>query len=250
MKPLKTFARKTLKSMGYETYNLKLPNVFSEDGLTTYHNHSFTEDPAFLAAYGRSRQVIGGADHHIRWRAHVAFWAAGHAARLPGAFVECGVASGFLMAGIMQRTDWNALGKHCYLCDTFAGLDPRYVSDHEAADGRLDRYSDLRVDKVTKEFEEFERVHFVVGPVPDTLPQVEAEEICYLSIDMNATVPEIAALRHFWPKLTPGGMVVLDDYSYSGYEEQHFAFNALAEELGFSILCLPTGQGLIMKPVG
>lgn len=246
---LKKLVRKQLESMGYAIYNTRLPNVYSEDGLSTGHNHTFTKDPAFLAAYDRAKEANDGVDHMMRWRAHVAFWVAGHALQRPGSIVECGVSTGFLLSGIMQMYDWNTLGKDCYLFDTFTGLDERFTTEGEVEKGRLERYSGLKEERTRKNFEEFERINFVVGAVPETLSVHEIPEVCYLSLDMNATVPEIAAFRHFWTRLVPGGWVVLDDYCYYGYEEQHHAFNELAKELGFKILTVPTGQGLIQKPL-
>jgi len=42
--------------------------------------------------------------------------------------------------------------------------------------------------------------------------------------------------------------MILDDYGHVGYEEQRCAFDKFAEEKNVDILCLPTGQGLILKP--
>ncbi len=50
------------------------------------------------------------------------------------------------------------------------------------------------------------------GKVPESLATVEIERVAYLSLDMNIAYPEIEALKHFWPKLVPGAIVVLDDY--------------------------------------
>ena len=81
-----------------------------------------------------------------------------------------------------------------------------------------------------------------------TLDQVDSRSVAFLHIDMNCAPPEVAALRYFWPRLTPGAFVLLDDYAYRGYEEQHLAMNALASELDVPICSLPTGQGLLIKP--
>jgi hypothetical protein len=64
---------------------------------------------------------------------------------------------------------------------------------------------------------------------------------------MNCTVPEIGAASFFWERLVSGGMILLDDYAYSGYEEQNRAFNLFAAERNTEVLTLPTGQGLILK---
>ena len=42
-------------------------------------------------------------------------------------------------------------------------------------------------------------------------------------------------------------MILLDDYAYSGYEEQNRAFNLFAAERGTEILTFPTGKGLMLK---
>jgi hypothetical protein len=64
---------------------------------------------------------------------------------------------------------------------------------------------------------------------------------------MNCTVPEIEAASFFWEKLVPGGMILLDDYAYAGYEDQNRAFRLFAAQKSAEILSLPTGQGLILK---
>jgi hypothetical protein len=64
---------------------------------------------------------------------------------------------------------------------------------------------------------------------------------------LNAPGPEEAAIRHFWPRLERGGMMVLDDYAHVGFPDSHVSADRVAGELGFSILGLPTGQGLAVK---
>ena len=72
--------------------------------------------------------------------------------------------------------------------------------------------------------------------------------MAFLHIDMNCAPPEVSALRYFWPRLTPGAFVLLDDYAQRGRDVQRLAMDAVASEFGVSICALPTGQGLLMKP--
>lgn len=246
LRPIKRPAKRLLRKLGMVLHWYR-PGYFHEDRLATWNQTAFLDDPAFQAALARGEAASPG-HPKIRWRLHVVLWAAQQCARLPGTFVECGVNTGFLMAAVMQRLGWNALGREAWLFDTFEGLDPVLVTPEEAEDGRLGLYKSTNIDAVKRNFAEFERVHFVQGSVPASLEGVETGPVAFLSIDMNNAAPEIAAFRHFWPRMTPGGYVVLDDYNYEGYPVQHRAFDALAEELGFEILSLPTGQGLIQKP--
>ena len=84
--------------------------------------------------------------------------------------------------------------------------------------------------------------------MPDTLPQVDAERICYLSLDMNCAAPERAAAEFFWDRLVSGGVILSDDYGFAGFEAQRKALDGFAAERGVQVMALPTGQGLIIKP--
>lgn len=234
-----------------------LPDVYSNDALICFNSHAFVDDPAFQRAYLRGVRALGGEDfYHWEWRLHVGLWAAASASQLEGDFVECGVSYGFLSSAVMEYLDWDRLGKTFYLLDTFGGMDPRFVTDGERQAGALNKSQaalDLGMyagsaDSVRANFAEWSNQRVIAGTVPETLDQVDADAVAYLHIDMNCAPPEVAALRHFWPRLTPGAFVLLDDYANRGRDEQRLAMDALASELGVSICTLPTGQGLIIKP--
>jgi hypothetical protein len=230
-------------------------SVYDQDGLRTAHNHEFREDPAFQRAYRRGIQAVGR-DYNWHWRVHVGLWAAAHADLLGGDFVECGVNRGFLSSAIMDYLDWNRLDKTFYLLDTFRGLDERFISDEERRDGILERTEQhLRTDfyttvadPVKANFSEWKNVRFVEGAIPETLDRVDSDRIAYLHLDLNCSPPEVAAAEFFWDRLVPGAVVLLDDYAYKGYRSQKLGMDAFARARGVSILSLPTGQGLLLKP--
>ncbi|MGV9800278.1 TylF/MycF/NovP-related O-methyltransferase [Mycobacterium sp. NPDC003449] len=234
-----------------------LPDVYSNDALICFNSHAFMEDPGFQRAYQRGAQALGESDwYQWHWRVHVGLWAAASASKLEGDFVECGVSYGFLSSAVMEHLDWDRLGKQFYLLDTFAGLDPRFVSDREREAGALEKSEELlrngmyvsSVDSVKANFAQWRNQRIIVGAVPETLEQVDADAVAFLHIDMNCAPPEVATLRYFWPRLTPGAFVLLDDYANRGRDEQRIAMDEVAAELGVSVCALPTGQGLLIKP--
>jgi len=91
-------------------------------------------------------------------------------------------------------------------------------------------------------------VELVKGSVPDTLSQVKIDAVAYLSIDMNCSIPEIAAAEHFWDRMVSGSVLIHDDYGGTRFIEQKRALDAFAKKRDVSVLTLPTGQGLIFKP--
>jgi len=228
---------------------------YHQDGLSSMHDHEFMVDPAFMRAYARGVQTVG-LDFRFHWRVHVGLWAAACASKLSGDFVECGVGHGVLSSAIMTYLDWDRLDKTFYLLDTFAGLDTRYVSEGEIREGALEKNAAyLRsgqyttdVDHVRRNFSEWRNVAIIQGAVPDTLPRVDAARVAFLHLDMNCAPPEVAAAEFFWPRLVAGAFVLLDDYAYQGYPVQKLAMDGFARSKGVTVVSLPTGQGMLIKP--
>src|SRR5438876_427641 len=230
-------------------------HVYDQDGLRSIHNHEFMDDPAFRKAYQRGVRAAGD-DYRWHWRVHIGLWAAACAARLEGDFMECGVNRGFLSSAIMDYLNWDSLGKQFYLLDTFRGLDERFVSPEDKASGAGEKNTQnlatgfyvQGVEEVRANFSQWKNVSLIEGPIPETLPMVRANKIAYLHLDMNCSPPEVAAVRFFWERLSPGAPVLLDDYAFYGYVSQKIAMDRFAQEKGINILSLPTGQGLLLKP--
>lgn len=96
-------------------------------------------------------------------------------------------------------------------------------------------------------FRAYPEVVVVKGLVPDTFGQVDSDHFCFVHIDMNNAVSEIAAAEYLWPRLATGGIMLLDDYAWQINVGQRQAFDRFAAERGMTVLALPTGQGLLMK---
>src|SRR5690242_10396894 len=77
-------------------------------------------------------------------------------------------------------------------------------------------------EEVVKTFGSIPGVNIIKGVVPDTLPQVNSDRICYLSIDMVNAAPEIAAAECFRDRIIGGGIIVPDDCGWKKPVNQTF----------------------------
>ncbi|TLP57475.1 MULTISPECIES: class I SAM-dependent methyltransferase [Pseudomonas] len=230
--------------------------LYQFDGLASKHNHDFMSDPRFIKAYARGVKAARGADYKWYWRVHMGLWAARTAARHEGDFVECGVNYGVLSSAIMEDLDWNNCSRKFYLLDTYAGVDDRYLSDQEKISGATEKNRKLiangfytsNIDSVRENFAEWPNAVIVQGSIPDTLVEIKSSQIAFLHIDLNCTLPEVAAIEHLWERLVPGAVVLLDDYAYYGYHPQKEGMDEWASRANIAIASLPTGQGLLIKP--
>jgi O-methyltransferase len=139
--------------------------------------------------------------------------------QVPGDLIETGVWRGgatILMRGILRaHRDTNRV---VWVADSFQGL-PKPSGKYEADLGDPHwRFSELAVsaDKVRRNFERYglldEQVQFLEGFFQDTLASAPIERLAILRLDGDMYESTIVALRALYPKVVPGGYVIVDDY--------------------------------------
>ena len=96
-------------------------------------------------------------------------------------------------------------------------------------------------------FRDFNNVTVTQGKIPDILSVVSPSKIAFMHLDLNNASAEIGALEVLFDRMVPGAVLVLDDYGWLAYRAQKEAEDPWFEKLGYRILELPTGQGLLIK---
>lgn len=231
-----------LKSNGY----FFTPTYVDPFNLITRQNAECLNSAKFRQALDFAQERTG--QTRPEWTSYVLVWAAETASKLAGSYVELGVERGFHAFSILRYTDLAKTDREFVLFDSFSGVDQTQLLPSESHMWRADfneAFSGFE-GEVRSSFSDFDNVRIVSGFVPKSLKTVEIEKVAFLHIDLNSATPEKEALRYFWPKLSPGALVILDDYNQVGREAQREAIDELGAELGFSPLSLPTGQGLIV----
>lgn len=215
----------------------------------------FLEDDAFSEAWTATAAEIsrmtGQKAPDVRWRAHIALWAARQGLTKEGDFVECGVHTGIFSGVICRALDWKNQNRPFWLFDTWSGVPTAGLSPDEAAvaESYNEDYHRREIyDEVRRAFSPFPNCTLVRGELPGTLATVNIEKIAYLSVDLNNATYERACIDLLWPKLVPGAIVVLDDYAFTKCRIQQDMWDAFAKEHSIAVASLPTGQGLIVKP--
>jgi O-methyltransferase len=205
-------------------------------------NLGYQNDANFVRALGNAARTPQ--EQTLELRLNTLVWAATHALHVAGDFVECGVYQGFCSAFLVDYLDFSAVQKIYYLYDTFAGIPEEF--DSESKNAPLLAEPGI-YESVRDRFAAYPNVHVVKGVVPDTLHQTGPEKIAFLHLDMNSSKSEIAALEVLFERVSPGGIIVFDDYGWTFYKAQQVAEDKFMQERGYRILELPTGQGLLFK---
>lgn len=229
--------------------------VYAQDNLFTYNQAPFLDDPKFTKAYTKGKatdkdRFLKGVD--LEWRIHTLCWAAEYAQHLQGDFLEFGVRTGFFSSSIIDYTSFAYQERQFILIDSFCGVIPDLLSEDEFSRERHgikpDQLWDEVYQDVIDQYAMIDNVKVIKGVVPEVLERLELDKVAFVSLDLNSALPEKAVLDFIWDKLVPGGIIVLDDYGYTGFEEQQKVHDEFAQTHGTSVFCLPTCQGLIIKP--
>jgi O-methyltransferase len=117
-----------------------------------------------------------------------------------------------------------------YLFDTFAGMNPPTDSDVELSSGKLAKELLQASDRKSPywgiaSLDDVERnmgatgyppylIHYIKGNVEDTIPQTLPQRIAILRLDTDWYESTQHELKHLWPSLVSGGIMIIDDYGY------------------------------------
>jgi O-methyltransferase len=181
----------------------------------------------------------------MAWRCHTLCWAGRAALNLEGDFVECGVFRGFKSFFLLRYLADNWEQKRFWLYDTYEGLADSYSEGSPVS--KEDHNKPELFEFVKDRFSVFPQATVIQGTVPDVLHDKCPEKVAFLHLDMNSFQAEIGALEVFFDRLTPGATIILDDYGFSAFDRQKVEEDLWFGERGYSVLELPTGQGLVIK---
>jgi hypothetical protein len=127
-------------------------------------------------------------------------------AHLPGDAAELGVYRGGASAIIAAALP----GKTVHLFDTFEGLPE---DDEEGAGHRKGDFA-CGVEEVRRFLAGY-NVLFHPGRFPSTTgPLGEGNRFCFVHLDADTFQSTADGIRYFWPRLTPGGILMFDDYGW------------------------------------
>lgn len=142
------------------------------------------------------------------------------AKKVPGDVIETGVWRGG--ATIFMRAVLKAHGvtnRRVWVADSFQGL-PRPNAEKYPADAGDEHYKHkelaIGIEQVRENFAKFglldDQVAFLKGWFRETLPDAPIKALSVMRLDGDIYESTMDALVHLYPRLSPGGYVLVDDY--------------------------------------
>lgn len=140
---------------------------------------------------------------------------------IPGHFIETGVWKGgccVFMRAILAA--YGVTDRCVYVADSFEGLPPpnkeAFPQDKDSTLHEYKAQLGISLERVKATFSMYDlldkQVVFVKGFFSDTLPVLDAGPFALMRLDGDMYESTIVALENLYPKLSPGGFVIIDDY--------------------------------------
>jgi hypothetical protein len=204
-------------------------------------------DAATIAMIDKVREfTMTSPERLFALRQSVKYVVANH---IPGAIVECGVwRGGSMMAVAHTLRELQVQDRDLYLFDTYDGMtaptnaDKNYRGQSAAALLQAESKADSwnwafgPLDGVKQALSgtgyDSQRLFFVKGKVEETVPEKAPATIALLRLDTDWYESTYHELTCLFPRLSPGGVLILDDYG-------HWQGARRAADQYFAEQCLP-----------
>ena len=158
---------------------------------------------------------------------------------IAGDFVECGVwKGGSSMLAALAFEHFGKINKELWLYDTFEGMPPATDLDvsyqgRQGSDYNGDMIGTVQEVKSNMELTGYPgRIYYVPGRVEDVIPRPGCipYRISLLRLDTDWHESTLHELKHLYPLLISGGVLIIDDYGH--WEGARKAVDEYFESIG------------------
>ena len=167
-----------------------------------------------------------------------------YASHLQGDFAECGVYRGgtaLLLSRIVKDTN-----KMLYLFDSFEGLPKiNQEKDQWFYEGQFGAASAAAVGELLSDFRSL--IDIRCGWIPQTFSGLETKSFSFVHLDVDLYQSALDCCRYFYPRLVPGGVMLLDDYAFAAARGEKDAVDEFYADKPESPITLPTAQAMVLK---
>ena len=188
----------------------------------------------------------------LRWRHYLVYWSAKVASRISFGehqnFVELGVCDGLTAWYASHARQSSSCGGEFFLYDSWQEIRSDLLTAKERSSAGSYAYLNIENTQRNLSFCGVDKFIFNKGYLPESLSYSRnPDSVVWIHIDLNSSIPTIASLEYFWERLLPGGLLLLDDFAWPGYEETRIKVEQWCLDRQLDILQFPTGQALVTK---
>lgn len=165
---------------------------------------------------------------------------------VPGDTVECGVyygAASYLMLEMNSRSKMRDRLHHIF--DSFEGLSPPGAADgdhwHSGALSVGEQIVEKNLETYSGAFKCYR------GWIPDRFPEIGNRAFSFVHVDVDLLQPTSDSIKFFYPRLSPGGILLCDDYGFTTCPGATSSCDEFLADKPEKMIALSAGGGFLIK---
>jgi len=241
--PPRDVTRRVLASVGYfraRTWLASHGEPVPDAHLYQPQYSPWLGDPEFDALYtlAEPNTLVSRDRCFVLWKTLL------QALHVPGVAMECGVFRGGTASLLAKIIAGVGRARPLHLFDSFEGFPETTLGVDRFRAGDLGTTS---VEDVRRLLAPYAFTELHVGFIPDTFAGAGIERVAWAHVDLDVYQSVIDATEFIYPRLSPGGYIVFDDYAFPSCAGARRAVDESFASRPEVPLCLPTGQALVVK---
>jgi O-methyltransferase len=165
---------------------------------------------------------------------------------ISGAIAECGSHTGVSAYYLAESAPETTV----FLFDSFEGLSTQDDVDHAASPNVMPwQRGDLSAKEsiLRQNLNKFKNISIKAGWIPQRFYEVAEQSFRLVHIDVDLYRPTLDSMQFFYPRVNPGGVIVLDDYGSLRCPGAHRAIQEYMSNKPEYVMHLTTGQGIVIR---
>jgi hypothetical protein len=187
--------------------------------------------------------------NELKWRHYVVHYTASLAfsQTVNRNIVECGTCDGLTIFFAINKLKKDKSFK-AFLYDAWDEMKEEYLTTPREKKNK-GNYAYLDIEVTKKNLKNFrDNIIFNQGYIPEIFSKgTNPDKICWLHIDLNSSKPTKESLDFFYPLLEVGGVILFDDYSWSGFVDTRKVIDDFFLDKKGEFFHVPTGQSFFIK---
>lgn len=237
--------KKIVEALGFNiviTKKYKSENSY-ESILPTASYAPWLDDNEFIEVY----KIIEQYTLVDKYRCYELWQLVKQTAKLDGALLEVGVWKGGTGALISKSAQISNIKNSVYLCDTFSGVVKAGEKDTAYKGGEHADTSAEKVEKLISKLK-LKNTKILIGMFPeDTAKNVLDKKFRFCHIDVDVYQSSKDTVNWIWEKLVVGGMIVFDDYGFTGCDGVTKYVNELSKRRDLIVIHNLNGHAVVIK---
>jgi len=257
MDQAKRLVKKIFGAAGLEVKRNRTP----PPAVKRYYDYDFETDETFKSIF-RGAVKASGSTHNpevVHQRLYNTVQFLRHTLDLDGEVAECGVFQGltsYMFCNYLALGNPDFDGKGYHVFDSFQGLSQPAEQDviskreygvvgtHFQAAGAFHG----QLETVKSALRDYPLIQYHAGWIPESFARVAESSYKFVHVDLDLYEPIKGALEYFYPRMLPGGIIVIDEYAIPRWPGARTAADEFCQMNHLiSPISLTTGNGVLIK---